>query len=416
MRKFIATMAVFSILISCSQKEPNQIAQKMHRVENGLIEIKSPADMLRLDSSQLSNAKAIIERMEHYKIPGVSIAVINDDRIEWTKAYGTMDVNSGAPVTTETIFEAASTSKFITSVMALHYVQRGLIDLDTSVNDYLKSWQIPDNEFTKDEKVTLRRLLTHRAGMPTTNFGYDEDIGIPTLIDVLNGAPPAENKPAVPEFVPGSQWQYSNVAYDVIQLLLEDVSGTPFQQIAEELVFGPLGMSNSTFVYPLDSGKKKHEAMPHDAEGISREPAMHPTAFAHGNLTTTPTDLAAFTLEMIRSYQGKSEKILSKRTTKQLFTKECDIDQKKTPLPFSDGLGVFLMSERKDLAFTHPGENFPGFICWLIGWPERGTGAVIMTNGAQGHLLSMEIVSAIHREYNRTADESLVPPSPSEKK
>jgi CubicO group peptidase (beta-lactamase class C family) len=352
--------------------------------------------------------------MEHYKIPGVSIAVINDDRIEWTKVYGTMDVNSGAPVTTETIFEAASTSKFITSVMALHFVQSGLIDLDTNVNDYLKSWQIPDNEFTKDEKVTLRRLLTHRAGMPTTNFGYKD--GIPTLIDVLNGAPPATNKPAIPEFVPGSQWQYSNVAYDVIQLLLEDVSGKPFQQIAEELVFEPLGMSNSTFVYPLDSGKKKHEAMPHDAEGISREPGMHQTALAHGGLMTTPTDLAAFTLEMIRSYQGKSEKILSQRTTKQLFTIECEIDQKKTPLPFSEGLGVFLMGEGKDLAFTHPGENGPGFTSWLIGWPERGTGVVIMTNGIQGHSLSMEIISAIHREYNRTANESLVSPSPSEKK
>jgi CubicO group peptidase (beta-lactamase class C family) len=415
MRKLIATMAVLLILISCSQTEPNQIAQRMHRVENGLIEITSPADMLRLDSTQLADAKTITERMEHYKVPGVSIAVINDDHIEWTKVYGTMDVNSGAPVTTETIFEAASTSKFITAVMALHFVQRGLIDLDTNVNDYLKSWQIPDNEFTKDEKVTLRRLLSHRAGIPYSNYGFS-GVGYPTLIDVLNGAPPAVNKPAIPEFVPGSRWQYSNVGYDVIQLLLEDVSGKPFQQIAEELVFEPLGMSNSTFVYPLDSGKKIHEAMPHDAEGISREPGMHLTALAHGGLTTTPTDLAAFTLEMIRSYQGKSEKILSQRTTQQLFTIESDTDPKTVGFLASEGLGVFLMGEGKDLAFIHHGENGPGFTSWLIGWPERGTGVVIMTNGIQGHSLSVEIINAFHREYNRTADESLVSPSPSEKK
>jgi CubicO group peptidase (beta-lactamase class C family) len=418
MRKLIATMAVLSILISCSQKEPNQIAQRIDRVENGLIEVTSPADLLRIDSTQLANAKTIIERMEYYKVPGVSIAVINDDRIEWTKVYGTMDVNSGAPVTTETIFEAASTSKFITSAIALHFVQSGLIDLDTNVNDYLKSWQIPDNEFTKDEKVTLRRLLTHRAGMPTTDYST-RGVGIPTLIDILNGAPPAANKPAIPEFVPGSRWQYSNVGYDVIQLLLEDVSGKPFQEIAEELVFEPLGMSNSTFVYPLDSGKKKHEAMPHDAEGISREPGMVQAALAHGGLTTTPTDLAAFTLEMIRSYQGKSETILSQTTTQQLFTIESDIDDQTKaffPAPAFDGLGVFLVGEGKDLAFTHPGTNFPGFTSWLIGWPERGTGVVILTNGIQGHSLSMEIISAVHREYNRTDDESLVSPSPSEEK
>jgi hypothetical protein len=94
MRKLIPIMVVFSILTSCSPKGPNQIAQRMHRVENGLVEIKSPADMLRLDSTQLANAKTIMERMEYYKVPGVSIAVINDDRIEWTKVYGAMDVNS----------------------------------------------------------------------------------------------------------------------------------------------------------------------------------------------------------------------------------------------------------------------------------------------------------------------------------
>jgi CubicO group peptidase (beta-lactamase class C family) len=173
-------------------------------------------------------------------------------------------------------------------------------------------------------------------------------------------------------------------------------------------------MSHSTFVYPLDSGKKKQEAMPHDAEGISREPGMSTTALAHGNLTTTPTDLAAFTLEMIRSYQGKSEKILSQRTTKQLFTIEGDTDDLiKRLLPNAfDGLGVFLVGEGKDLAFAHPGTNDPGFTSWLIGWPERGTGVVIMTNGIQGHSLSMEIINAIHREYNKTADKSLVSPSP----
>jgi CubicO group peptidase (beta-lactamase class C family) len=395
-------MLVLFFGISCSQNGPNQIEQRIHHIENGLIEFKSPESMLQPDSEQLANPKILAERMEHYKIPGVSIAVINDYRIDWTKAYGTLDVNTGAPLTTETIFEAASTSKFITSVMALNFVQKGLIALDTNVNDYLKSWQIPDNEFTKDEKVTLRRILTHRAGMPTTNFDYDEDVGIPTLIDVLSGTPPAENKPAIPELVPGSQWQYSNVAYDVIQLLLEDVSGKPFQQIAEEIIFEPLGMNHSTFVYPLNSEKKIHEALPHDAEGISREPAMHLTAFAHGNLTTTPTDLAKFTLEIMLSYQGKSEKILSQRTAKLLFNKECEIDQKAIPLPFFEGLGVFLMGEGKDLVFTHPGENFPGFICWLIGWPERGTAAVIMINGAQGFMLAMEIISAINLEYNKT--------------
>jgi len=406
MRKITVAAAVFLITISCSNKEANQVDTKILRIENGLVEMTSPAEMFQRHNAQPENLTTLTERLEHLKVPGVSIAVINDDHVEWAKAYGIMDVNTGAPVTTETIFEAASTSKLVTSVIALHYVQTGVIQLDPNVNDYLTSWQVPENEFTTDEKVTLRRILTHQSGCPITNFGYDEKVGIPTLIDVLSGTPPAENKPAIPELVPGSQWQYSNVAYDIIQLLLEDLTGKPFQEIAEEVIFDPLGMNSTTFVYPLDTEKSKREAMPHDAEGISRHPAMHESAFAHGNLTTTPSDLAVFTLEIIKAYQGKSDRVLSQDMARQLLSKQCDIDQDAIPLPFYEGLGVFLMGEGMDLVLTHPGENYPGFISWLVGWPERGTGAVIMTNGAQGFLLSMEIVSAIDREYNDTARQS----------
>ncbi len=108
---------------------------------------------------QLAHPKTLAERMKHYNTPGVSIAVINNYEIEWAKGYGTMDVNTGAPVTTETIFEGASTSKLLTAVLALHFVQKGLLELDADVNGYLKSWQVPENEFTSEEKVTLRRLF-----------------------------------------------------------------------------------------------------------------------------------------------------------------------------------------------------------------------------------------------------------------
>jgi CubicO group peptidase (beta-lactamase class C family) len=403
MRKLITTITVLLIIVSCSQqRNKSNIKQRINRIENGLIEFESFARIFDPDSSQLANPKTLAERMEHYKIPGLSIAVVNNNEIEWTKAYGIMNVNTGAPVTIETIFEAGSVSKLITTVMTLQFVQKGLIELDKNVNNYLKSWQVPENEFTLKEKVTLRRLLTHQAGMPDTNYDQDESIGYPTLINVLNGESPALNNPAIPEFVPGSKWQYSNVAYNVIQLLLEEVSGKSFQQIAEEIIFKPLGMNNSTFVYPLDAEKKKYEAMPHDAEGISRKPLMHLTALAHGGLTTTPTDLAKFTNELMLSYRGKSEKIISQEMTKQLFSKECEIDQKKMPLPFSEGLGVFLMGEGRDLLFSHPGSNNPGLNCWLIGWPELGTGAVVMTNGANGLFLAVEIISAFNNENNKS--------------
>ncbi|MCK4814934.1 beta-lactamase family protein, partial [bacterium] len=285
MQKVIVTITVLLIIVSCSQqRNKSSIEQRILGIENGLIEFKSIDKVFQPDSLQLANPKSLDERMKHYNTPGVSIAVINNNQLEWAKAYGIMDVNTGKPVTSETIFEAGSVSKFLTSVLVLHFVQKGLIDLDIDVNKYLKSWHVPENEFTLKEKVTLRRLLTHQAGLPDTHYDSDESVEYPTLIDVLNGKH-GLNEAAIPEYIPGSKWQYSNIGYNVIQLLLKDILGKPFQQIAEEIIFKPLGMNNSTFVYPLDADKKVHEAMPHDIKGISRETLMHLTALAHGGLT-----------------------------------------------------------------------------------------------------------------------------------
>ena len=413
MKKFIVLTALLLFTLSCAERRTDEIIkQRIHQIENsipeqrifnleeGKIAFELMDSMFIPSAAQLADPKALAERMEHYGVPGVSIAVINDYNIEWARGYGTLDINTGEPVTTETIFEAASTSKLLTAVLALHFVEKDLIELDTDVNHYLKSWQVPENEFTENEKVTLRRLLTHQSGIPGTNYSHDESMDYPTLVDVLNGELPAINKPATPEFVPGSRWQYSNIGYNVIQLILEDVSGKPFQQIAEEILFGPLDMPNSTFTYPLDPEKRKREAMPHDEEGNSREPAMHLTALAHGGLTTTPSDLSKFIIELMLSYNGKSDKILTQEMTIQLFSRQCEIDQEQFPLPFYEGLGVFLMGDGKDFLFTHPGNNYPGLNCWPVGWPERGTGAVVMSNSGMIGRINIEIISAINKEYN----------------
>ena len=256
-------------------------------------------------------------------------------------------------------------------------------------------------EFTIDNKVTLRHLLSHQSGMQMTNFSVDKNVGMPTLVDVVSGSPPAINKPAIPEFIPGTKWQYSNIAYVLVQLLLEDITGKSFQDIAEEIIFNPLGMNNSQFVYPLDNEKSTREAMPHDYDGNSREPSMHNVAFAPGGLTTTSLDLAKFVREIVLSYQGKSDKILLQNITKQLLNKESDyIEKTILDIPFSIALGAFYMGEGKDLLFLHTGGNFPGFKCWIVGWPEQGNGIVVMTNSANGRELGLEIISAFTHVYN----------------
>ena len=369
----------------------------MKGVENSLMVFQPSAPTAV--TTQPPKLWTLAERMAFHKIPGVSIAVINGNRIDWAKGYGILKAGSPDPVTTKSVFEAASTSKVVTAVLVLHFVQQGKLALDRDVNTYLKSWKIPENDLTKDKKVTLRLLLTHQSGLPATNFPYDETIGIPTLLQVLKGESPAQNKPAVVESIPGSRWNYSNLGYVVIQQILEDVSGKPFDQIAQEIVFRPLGMTSSTFVYPLKSGLRDKEAMPHDEEGSACEPGMYSSALAQGGLMTTPSDLARFAIELMLACQGKSGRILSQETVRQMFSKELDLDPRMFGFPLGEGLGVFLKGDGKDFCFSHPGSNWPGSTSWWMGYPELGKGVVIMANGAKGDLLSLEILPALTSVY-----------------
>jgi CubicO group peptidase (beta-lactamase class C family) len=378
-----------------------QTEQRIRNIENGLVEFTTPMDMFQPDSTTTKGLKTLSERMAYYKAPGVSMAVINEGKIDWARGYGVVKAGDDTPVTTETLFEAASSTKLLTSAITLRLVEQGWLDLDEDVNKQLKSWKIPENHFTRQHKVTLRLLLTHQSGLNRPDGGFDwEDGSAPSLIQILKGEPPAKNKAAVPEYVPGSKWQYSNIGYVVIQLLLEDVLGKPFTQIAQENVFDPVGMKSSTLVYPLNAELEQREAMPHDSEGKACEPSMIPTAVAHGGLVTTPSDFALFTIELMYAYQGRSERILSQEMVRRMFHPELELDPAILGVPLGAGLGVFLYGKGRNFSFLHPGGNDPGTECWPVGFPDSGKGAVIMVNGVKGGLLAMEITSAMANEYD----------------
>ncbi|UCH84921.1 MAG: beta-lactamase family protein, partial [Candidatus Latescibacterota bacterium] len=265
-------------------------------------------------------------------------------------------------------------------------------------NTKLRSWKIPENEFTATQKVTLHLLLTHQSGLnrPEGGFSWEEG-STPTLLQTLNGEAPAKNDPAAIVVLPGSRWEYSNFGYLVIQQLLEDVTGKPFVQIAQETVFVPIGMTSSTFALPLAPELAKNEAVPHDATGTAYDPDMHPNAVANGGLMTTPSDLALFTSELMLAFHGKSSRLLSKKMMQTMFASHVDIDPSVTGVPIGQGLGVMLYGDGAGFCFLHPGDNLPGASSWLIGWPDTGNGIVVMTNGAMGNLLAMEITAAFLR-------------------
>ncbi|NPE08473.1 MAG: beta-lactamase family protein [Asgard group archaeon] len=345
--------------------------------------------------------QVLSDLMKQFNVPGIGIVLINNFEIEWSKFIGVQDLNSKKEVNSQTLFEAASTTKALVAVAALHYVENGLLDLDTDVNEYLKDWKIPESEFTKKEKVTLRRLLTHSAGInpPDSNYSYKEGSS-PSLLDVLKGQSPAINDPVKLVFEPGSKHQYSNLAFNIIQKILEDVAGKPFTQLMKEIIFDPIEMKNSTLEYPLPDEMNERAILHHTAEGEVKGKGLHPAAMAQGNLSCNPIDLAKFVVEIMKAYHGKSEKIISQETAKSIFTSYKSFGPTEL-MGFTDqALGFFLIKNDKDTFFLHPGGNLPGANCMLLGSALTGQGVIIMSNAAMGELLNMRLTYTLAKEYD----------------
>lgn len=378
-------------LISCNN-------DTMTKDDNANSLTKGIFEIIATDSGKIQTDKMnpVIQRMQQLKIPGLSIAVIDKYKIQESITYGKSDSLHNVDI--HTVFQAASVSKYVTAILVHHYIEKGLLDLDTDINQYLKSWKMPINDFTKDNPIILRYLLTHQSGLPSTNFDYDKKKGVPTLSQVLDGESPAINKPALPEFTPGSAWSYSNIGYALIQLILEDVTKKSFQNIAEEVLFKPLKMNSSTFDYPLPENLRDKEAKPFNEANQEKPPELDSPAKAQGGLLTTPDDLAKLTVEIMKAYKGES-RIFSKELAHSLINKELKLPFKFYKQTAYMGPGVLLIGKNKNLAFLHNGYNSPGSVCIVIGFPEIGKGAVIASNSANGERLYLEIIATLSDNY-----------------
>ncbi len=332
----------------------------------------------------------IEDRMKHYGVPGVSIAVIKDYKIVWVKSYGIIDKETNEPVTGKTLFQAGSISKPVAAYGALKFVQDGKLDAETDVNAYLKSWKLPDSEFTKDKKVHLKHLVSHSGGITVHGFpGYSPDQQVPTLVQVLDGMAPANTAAIRVDKVPGESWRYSGGGYTIMQQMLIDIDGRSFPEILKASVLDPIGMSNSTYEQPLPPGKIEFAAtgyLPNHQQTKGKR-HTYPEMAAAG-LWTTAEDLALWAIDVQLSYQGKSNKVLSKEMT-ELFL---------TPYSGESGLGVFIDGpDKKDVYFGHGGWD-EGFSSELVAHRDKGYGAVVLTNSNHPAFIE-ELINGVALAY-----------------
>jgi CubicO group peptidase (beta-lactamase class C family) len=327
----------------------------------------------------------LAERMEQLKVRGLSVAVFNAGVIEWTKAYGYADKERGIRATPATLFEAGSISKSVAAVAALRLVEKGTLNLDTNVNEQLKSWHLPDNPFTARHKVTLRTILNHTAGTTVWGFpGYARTAKIPTPVDVLEGR---GNTEAIRVFKePGQSWLYSGGGYTIMQVLLTDVTGESFPHLMRESVLKPLGMLSSTYEQPLPDALHAQAACGYNRDGVKVPGCWHvyPEMAAAG-LWTTAEDLAKYALAIERMNRGERG-ILSRGMVHTMLT----------PGMNGDGLGVFMTPDGK--RFGHSGAD-EGFQSNLTAFIDGGEGIAILTNSDNGARLASELMLTIARQY-----------------
>ncbi len=324
--------------------------------------------------------------MRLYDVPGASIAVIKDFEIEYVEVHGVTSRTTGEPVTNETLFQAASISKGVSAVGVLTLVQEGTVSLDEEINHYLTSWHLPDNPLQHEQKVTLRRILSHTAGTTVSGFrGYRYNEALPSFIQILNGEPPSNSQPIVVDMVPGTAYRYSGGGYLVMQQAVEDVTGQSFPEFIRDRVLQPIGMTNSTYEQPLPETLRGRAASGYYADGIAVPFGHHIyLEIAAAGIWTTPTDLARYLIELQLSLRGDSNRVLSQENTQLLLT---EVKQDYS-------LGYDLWTIKGQPYFGHSGAN-DGFRCRMLAHRTGGFGVVILTNSDNGNLLSDAVFNLI---------------------
>jgi CubicO group peptidase (beta-lactamase class C family) len=383
----LGIVGIFSPIVLAQKQifastESARLDERIQRVENGLL-------LPFIVKGEPNMATKLADRMQFYKVPGVSVAVINNGKIEWAKSYGVQEIGGHKSVTPETLFQAASISKPIAAMAMLRLVQENKLNLDENVNAKLISWKVPENDFTKEQKVTLRGLLSHSASITVSGFrGYATNERVPSLLQILDGATPANSTPIRVDGVPNKDFRYAGGGYVIVQKLAEDVTQKPFPTFVQEEVLEKLNMTHSTYRQPLPKELWTSAAVGHKSDGAKIEGNWytHPELAAAG-LWTTPSDLARFAIEIQKSRSGRSNRVLSVEMVNEMLK----------PQIGGWGLGLELREKNQSARFGHAGGN-EGYICLMVAYNDSGQGAVVMTNSDNG-TVTEEIMRSIAKEY-----------------
>jgi CubicO group peptidase (beta-lactamase class C family) len=304
--------------------------------------------------------------MEKAMIPGLSIAVIRDGGLLWTKGFGVRNIETKEPVTDETVYEAASFSKPVYAYAAMKLVERGELDLDKPLIEYVSDDYIEQNYLGRkidDErfrKITTRMVLTHTPGFP--NWRGRDSLKI--------------------NFEPGEKFSYSGEGFGYLQKVVEKISGLSLNEFMQKEVFDPLGMSSSSYVW--QEKYEKTTSYPHSMMVEVGKKGKRQQGHAAASLHTTTADFAKFIMA-IMNHTG-----LQQNTIDSMLTPQVVVDPEKNQ-DVVWGLGVGLQKTPHGISYWHWGDNMT-FRCFFIAFPQQKIGVVYFTNSFFGLAVRKQIV------------------------
>jgi CubicO group peptidase (beta-lactamase class C family) len=333
---------------------------------------------------------SLAQDMAAHHVPSVSVAVVDHGRIVWTRAYGLADVASNTRATPRTLYLAGSVSKPVAASGALKLVEAGKLSLDGDVNGELKSWRLPDSPAIAGHKITLRLILTHTGGLSVHGFGgYAAGARVPSVVQVLNGAPPANSAPVVVDQTPGTAWRYSGGGITIAQLMMSEAAGETFPVLMRRLVLEPVGMGDSTYEQPLPQARAAQAATGYLVRGDPVAGRFHTyPEMAAAGLWTTPSDLAKWAIALQRAYAGERSPLMTQASARAMLT----------PGLGDWGLGIQVQGQGETLRFSHGGDDW-GYKAQLVGWLSGGRAIVVMANGDGAIAVEEALLRAIAREY-----------------
>lgn len=331
--------------------------------------------------------------MSRYNIPGASIALVHAGKLVWSNAYGYANLEERRPMSVQSVCRAESISKPLTAWGVMKLVEQGLIELDAPVQQYLRHWQIPDSEFD-EQAVTVRMLLSASAGMPLGKIGkaveYAPGSETPSLRDYLTREAHLIQKP-------GAGYLYSNVGFNLLELLIEEVTGRDFAEYMENEVLHPLGMKASSF----DWDESFEALLPngYELDGAPVPPYVYP-AKASGGLFTSVEDLARFVSSGMTGYYYSNNGVLNQNSLYQMYAPQVEVSGIYHFVAQSYGFGYFIETlPNGQKAVWHGGQGH-GWMTHFHAIPETGDGIVILTNSQRSWQFIADLLSEWARWNN----------------